>query len=87
MNNQQIHLKKAVSELITPVPPIFILSYNHTFVLLHDISCVCMHPADESGDAIGQNRAQSFRRKVARNQTPLEKCLITRAFPPVSAVM
>ena len=36
---------RAVSGLITPAPPIFILSNNHTIVLSHDISCVCMHPA------------------------------------------
>ena len=36
--------KKSVPELITPAPPILILSNNHTFVLSHDISCVCMHP-------------------------------------------
>ena len=42
--------KKSVPELITPAPLIFILSNSHTIELSHDISCVCMHPAAESGN-------------------------------------
>ena len=45
---KRLKQKKAVSGLITPAPPIFILLYNHTIVLSHDLSCVCMNPPSRS---------------------------------------
>ena len=74
---------RAVSGLITPAPPIFILSNNHTIVLSHDISCVCMHPAmlpllHLTGGAAGCVIVAGI-----KNQVTLEKCQISRSFQSV----
>ena len=78
---------RAVSELITPAPPIFILSNNHTIVLSHDISCVCMHPPalpllHLTGGATGCVIVAGI-----KNQATPEKCLISREFQPVCFTM
>ena len=78
---------RAVSELITPAPSIFILSNNHTIVLSHDISCVCLHPAmlpllHLTGGAAGCVIVAGI-----KNQATPEKCLISREFQPVCFTM
>ena len=88
---------RAVSGLITPAPPIFILSNNHTIVLSHDISlsnnhtivlshdisCVCMHPAMLPLLHLTGGAAGCVIVAGIKNQVTLEKCQISRSFQSV----